>query len=119
MDTGIYDSSGMRLHLTTDLRPIDAGVMSFAAGVSTGQRPELPGGQEDVTMETLYVEPDCSSEWSGPLTVMSVQHHSHFMGLHQEIVVERDGKNLGALRTEHIYDYNITPTLWVYTKRLL
>jgi len=106
MDTGIYDSSGIRLHLTKDLRPIDAGVMSFAAGVSTGQHPELPGGQKDVAMETLFVEPDCSSEWSGPLTVMSVQHHSHYMGLHQEIVVERDGKNLGALRTEHIYDYN-------------
>ena len=106
MHKGVYDSSGVRVHLTKNLRPIDGGIMTFAAGVQTGQHPELPGGQEDVTMETLYVEPDCTSGWDGPLNVFSVQHHSHFLGLHQEIVVERDGRNLGALRTEHIYDYN-------------
>jgi len=107
MTEGVYDSSGLRAHLLTkNLRPIDAGVMSFAAGVRTGQHPPLPGGQKDVAMETLYVEPDCTMGWSEPLTVFSVQHHSHFMGSHQEISVERDGINLGTMRKEYVYDYN-------------
>lgn len=105
MVEGVSDNSGLRVHLTTDLRPIDAGIMTFAAGVKTGQHKDIPGGMKDVTMETLYVEPDCTAQWSGPLQVFSVTHHSHFMGLHQEIVVERDGKNLGPLRTEHKFDY--------------
>ena len=37
MDEGVYDSSGLRAYLTTDLRPIDAGIISFAAGVRTGK----------------------------------------------------------------------------------
>jgi len=106
MAEGVYDSSGLRVYVTKDLRPIDAGVMSFAVGVKTGQHPPLPGGQKDVAMETLYAEPDCTMGWSEPLTVFSVQHHSHFMGLHQEIVVERDGVNLGPMRSEFVFDYN-------------
>jgi len=102
----VYDSSGLRVHLTTDLRPIDGGIMTFAVGAKTGQHPDLPGGLDSVAMETLYVEPDCTAVWSAPLQVLSVQHHSHYMGLHQEISVERDGRNLGSLRTEHRFDYN-------------
>lgn len=103
---GVYDSSGIRTYLTKELRPVDAGIMSFAVGVKTGQHPPLPGGQKDTTMETLYVEPDCTMGWSEPLNVFSVQHHSHFLGKHQKITVERDGVNLGSMRTEHVFDYN-------------
>ena len=38
--------------------------------------------------------------------LQSVGHHSHFLGTYQEIVVERDGVNLGPLRKEYHYDYN-------------
>lgn len=65
---GIDDNSGIRLHQTTDLRPIDAGVMAFAAGVSTG--PQSP--RKDVAIEMLYVEPDCTALWSGPLQTILV-----------------------------------------------
>ena len=37
MDEGVYDSSGLRAYLAKELRPIDAGIMSFAAGVQTGE----------------------------------------------------------------------------------
>ena len=37
MANGVYDSSGLRAYVTKDLRPIDAGIMSFAAGVRTGK----------------------------------------------------------------------------------
>ena len=37
MVKGVYDSSGLRAYVTKDLRPVDAGVMSFAAGVATGK----------------------------------------------------------------------------------
>ena len=32
----VYDSSGVRIHLTKEIRPIDAGLMDFAVGVSAG-----------------------------------------------------------------------------------
>ena len=47
------------------------------------QHPPLPGGQEDIAMETLYAEPDCTMAWKEPLNIIQVQHHSHFMGLKQ------------------------------------
>ncbi|KAL7535490.1 hypothetical protein ACHAXR_006524 [Thalassiosira sp. AJA248-18] len=106
LDKDVYDSSGLKLHFTTDPRPIDAGLMSFLSAVATGQQPPLPGGMKDVTTDTMYVEPDCTQAWTEPLSVLSVFHHSHFMGLKQEIVVERDGKNMGPMRTEYRYDYN-------------
>jgi len=49
---------------------------------------------------------DCTQQWTEPLNVLSVFHHSHFMGTHQEIIVERDGVNLGQMRKEFKYDYN-------------
>ena len=78
----------------------------FVHPFTSGQHPPLPGGLKDIAMETLYVEPECTSQWTSPLNVITVQHHSHYLGSHQEIVVERDGVNLGAMRTEHIFDFN-------------
>ena len=80
---GLYDSSGLRVRLTTQLRPIDAGIMIFPVGVAPGQHPPLPGGMADVAMETMYVEPECTMLWKEPLNIIDVSHHSHFMGLHQ------------------------------------
>lgn len=97
-DEGIYDSSGMRVFMTSELRPIDAGRMAFAVGVSEGQHPPIPGGQKEVSMETLFVEPECSEQWAEPLNIISVGHHSHFHGLHQDVTVERNGVNLGPMR---------------------
>mmetsp|Transcript_39423 Transcript_39423/g.82921 ORF Transcript_39423/g.82921 Transcript_39423/m.82921 type:complete len:745 (+) Transcript_39423:77-2311(+) len=111
LDEGVYDSSGLSLYYTLDPRPVDAGLMSFTSAAVTGQQPPLPGGMKDVATETMYIEPDCTQGWTEPLTVMSVFHHSHFMGLKQEIIVERDGKNLGPMRTEYKYDYNHQGTL--------
>mmetsp|Transcript_36888 Transcript_36888/g.82994 ORF Transcript_36888/g.82994 Transcript_36888/m.82994 type:complete len:725 (-) Transcript_36888:117-2291(-) len=105
-DEGIYDSSGMRVFMTSELRPIDAGRMAFAVGVSEGQHPPIPGGQKEVSMETLFVEPECSEQWAEPLNIISVGHHSHFHGLHQDVTVERNGVNLGPMRKEYRYDYN-------------
>jgi len=102
----VMDSSGVRLYLTKDLRPIDGAIMHFVVGTQTGQHPPLPGGKKDIAMETLYAEPDCTKQWTEPLTVMDVAHHSHFKGTHQEIIVERDGKNLGPMRKEFRFDYN-------------
>ena len=98
LDEGISDSSGLDVYFTKDLRPVEGGVMFLNSGAQTGQHPPIQGGLEDVTMETLYVEPECSEQWAEPITVMSVHHHSHYMGTRQEIIVERDGKNLGPLR---------------------
>lgn len=133
--TGVYDSSGLDVYFAKEARPIEGGMMFFIPGAATGQHPPLPGGQDDVAMETLYVESgkcimlcccgclfpvstltiivysfmnllECTSQWTEPLTVVQVHHHSHFMGLHQEVLVERDGKMLGPLRREKRYDYN-------------
>jgi len=106
LDEGISDSSGLDVYFTKELRPVEGAVMFLNSGAATGQHPPIQGGLEDVTMETLYVEPECSKQWSEPITVMSVHHHSHFMGTRQEIIIERDGKNLGPLRDEMNYDYN-------------
>lgn len=106
LENGVYDSSGFRVDVTKDVRPIDAGVMQFNVGTITGQHPPLPGGRSDTAMETLYVEPECTEQWTEPLTVLYVGHHSHFMGLHQEITVHREGKNLGPMRKEFRFDYN-------------
>lgn len=111
LDKDVYDSSGVKLHYTTDLRPIDAGLMSFTSAAVTGQQPPLPGGMKDVTTDTMFVEPDCTNTWDQDLNVLSVFHHSHFMGLKQEIVVEREGVNMGPMRTEYRYDYNHQGTL--------
>lgn len=37
MVQGVYDSSGLRVHLTKELRPIDAGIMPLNAGAATGK----------------------------------------------------------------------------------
>ena len=97
-DEGVYDNSGMRVFMTSEPRPIDAGRMGFAVGVSEGQHPPIPGGQKEVPMKTLFVEPECSEQWTEPLNIISVGHHSHFYGLHQDLTVERDGVNLGPIR---------------------
>lgn len=97
-DEGVYDNSGMRVFMTSEPRPIDAGRMGFAVGVSEGQHPPIPGGQKEVPMKTLFVEPECSEQWTEPLNIISVGHHSHFHGLHQDLTVERDGVNLGPIR---------------------
>ena len=55
----------------------------FVFLVIKGQHPPLPGGLKDVAMETLYVEPDCTNAWIEPLTILDVNHHSHFMESHQ------------------------------------
>ena len=52
---GLYDSSGLRIRLTTQLRPIDAGIMIFPVGVAPGQHPPLPGGMTDVASELNVV----------------------------------------------------------------
>lgn len=80
LDKGVYDSSGFRLYLTKKLRPIDGGTYLFSSNLA---HPPLPGGAEDVTMATVHLEPDCTQDWTGPLTVVEVGHHSHFMGTYQ------------------------------------
>ncbi|KAL7544137.1 hypothetical protein ACHAWF_007524 [Thalassiosira exigua] len=106
LDEGVRDSSGLRVHVAKNPRPIDAGRMRFVVGMFGGQHAPLPGGRDDVAMETLYVEPECTETWTEPIHVLSVGHHSHFLGTRQEIVVERAGVNLGPMRKEYAYDYN-------------
>lgn len=107
LDEGVTDSSGIRAYVTTtDLRDEDAGVMQFAVALSVGQQPNIPGGMDDVSLESLYVPRDCTANaWASPLNVLGVFHHMHFLGKKMEISVERDGLNLGPVRKELHFDY--------------
>ncbi|KAL7544418.1 hypothetical protein ACHAWF_007803 [Thalassiosira exigua] len=106
LDEGINDSSGFRLHIARDVRPIDAGMLNLYNAVTPVQHEPLPGGRNNVATETLYVEPECTETWKEPINIISVNHHMHYFGTHLEVVVERGGENLGPIRKEYVFDYN-------------
>jgi len=108
LDTGIVDSSGVRVFYTTDLREQEAGVITLNSGTGNFQRPPIPVGMADYPLSPTFVYPSACTQntWQEPLNILGVGHHMHLSGKRMEIAVERDGSYLGLLRNEHHYDFN-------------
>mmetsp|Transcript_25085 Transcript_25085/g.51099 ORF Transcript_25085/g.51099 Transcript_25085/m.51099 type:complete len:684 (-) Transcript_25085:190-2241(-) len=104
-DSSFFDSSGVRLFFSDTKRQHDLGRLGLDGGVRPWQRPSLPAGEESVSIPPLVVPSVCTSQWSGPLNVFGVFHHSHMAGRKLEVRVEREGESMGLMRLERQYDY--------------
>ncbi|CAB9498423.1 DBH-like monooxygenase protein 1 [Seminavis robusta] len=107
LDEGVTDSSGVRVYISPEVRSQDAAIMEFDSGTVAYQRPPMPMGVANYELPPFVVPSSCtSSVWNQPLNILGVFHHLHRLGRQMELVVERDGQNLGPLRKEFGYDFN-------------
>lgn len=104
--SGIVDSSGLSIHFTPELRPIDAGFMEFNGGTDPSQRDPLEPGRTSIAINPLVIPSDCTSAWTEPISIVGAFHHMHLVGSEMKLGVERGGEYLGNIRTEHQYDFN-------------
>ncbi|CAB9529309.1 Pick C1-like protein 1 [Seminavis robusta] len=116
LDVGIYDSSGMRLHIAPKPRSYDAGQISLLGGFDSAQHPNgIPAGETDFELPTFVVPSVCTySMWKDPINIMWVVHHMHQYGTKMEIEIRREGRSLGVLVDEKHFDFthqSFTPSL--------
>lgn len=106
LDQNVKDSSGVRVHMTNQLREHDAGFMQLVSGVGSFQRQAMPAGQSTVSLSPSFVVPPTCTDWDEPLNIFGVFHHEHQVGKKMTIEVQRDGENLGPMRLERHFDFN-------------
>eukprot|EP00434_Breviolum_minutum_P000339 symbB.v1.2.000284.t1/scaffold23.1/size449444/11 len=106
LETGIKDSSGVRVTFANALRTHDAATFQFNGGTSNGQRDMIPSGQAAYTLPKAIVPSHCTNQWSGEVNVIGVVYHAHLVGKSMNIDVIRDGDFVGDLRREKLYDFN-------------
>ena len=107
LDKGITDASGVRAYVTTDLREEEAGVLELDGGTDGWQRSPLPSGEAEHSLAPFIIPHECTAAiWNQPLNIIGVIHHIHLYGEEMKITVERDGLNLGVMRSERHYDFN-------------
>ncbi|KAL4218663.1 hypothetical protein ACF0H5_021252 [Mactra antiquata] len=102
------DSSGMLLHLTTKLRPNDAGILMVGQDYL-----QIPPQETKVRYTGV-----CSSECTQSIIKKEVKvpvafNHMHGLGVSQKIELIRDGRKLRDVTFDPVYDYN-TPVLHTY-----
>lgn len=106
LDSGVRDSSGVRMTLAPALRTHDAETFGIVGGVAPRQRDPLPAGQSNVVIPTAVVPAACTQWDVDEITVLGVMHHAHLVGKHLKVEVTRNGQYIGEMRREKVYDFN-------------
>eukprot|EP00479_Gromia_sphaerica_P010311 TRINITY_DN46_c0_g1_i2.p1 TRINITY_DN46_c0_g1~~TRINITY_DN46_c0_g1_i2.p1 ORF type:complete len:457 (-),score=113.46 TRINITY_DN46_c0_g1_i2:98-1468(-) len=101
--SGIYDTSGIRLYYTTELREVDAGVITLGNN-ATPQGLILPPLQEEVHVVSDCPE-RCTAGLLEPITIFSIHWHMHQVGKDIEFRIIREGVEILHLSMDH-WDYN-------------
>eukprot|EP00795_Rhopilema_esculentum_P007433 gene7433-13194_t len=100
---GMYDSSGIRLYYTPNLRKYDLGKMM------TGQMHlELPPGKKEI-ITSGTCSPSCTKsmlDGYGSINITGASLHAHFLGRSLSLVHIRNGKQLRYLAKDDVFSYN-------------
>ena len=96
------DHSGMRLFLTSQLRPHDAGIMEL--GLIYGDSTAIPPGQAEFPL-TGYCVAECTERVlpDGGITVFGSQLHTHGSGIRVATKHVRNGIELPELNRDNHY----------------
>ncbi|XP_044759194.1 MOXD1 homolog 1 [Coccinella septempunctata] len=99
------DTSGLRLHYTSELRPNDGGIM--IAGVALSNLHFIPPKQKEYKTAG-YCSTECTREVfpKEGVNVASVMLHSHLAGRKLKLRHIRAGKELPPLAQDNHYDFN-------------
>lgn len=104
LDTGVRDSSGVRVTFAPSLRTFDAATFRFNGGTDDEMRDAIPAGQASYTLPQAKVPAACTSEWAvDEVTVLGVVYHAHLVGKQLNIAVTRGSERVGDLRREKRY----------------
>ncbi|KAK9887700.1 hypothetical protein WA026_000021 [Henosepilachna vigintioctopunctata] len=103
------DTSGLRLHYTSDLRPYDGGIL--IAGVALSTLHFIPPQQTEYKTAG-YCSTDCTKKVfpKEGVNVVSVMLHSHLAGRKLKLRHIRGGKELPPLAQDNRYDFNYQQT---------
>ena len=98
--SGIVDSSGLKIHVTQELRRYEAGIMEL--GLIYNNWMAIPPGQEAFVLRA-YCTAHCTAEGltQGELTVFGSQLHTHSAGRQVETSVVRQGREMILNRDPH------------------
>lgn len=105
-DTGVRDSSGVRMTLSPALRTHDAETFGIAGGVDPRQRQPLAPGQSNLVIDSAVVPAACTQWDVDEINVLGVMHHAHLVGKRLKVEVTRNGEYIGEMRREKVYDFN-------------
>lgn len=99
------DSSGMRLHVTTNLRPYDIGNVQIGQNAIT-----IPGNSNEVLVSGI-----CSQRCTGlmlpmPVYITDVYLHMHGLGIRSALDIHRDREVTERIVLEDHYNY--TSPVW-------
>lgn len=103
----VRDSSGVRFSFTEDLRPQEAAISFISSGSRSYQRPPMPAGEKNYELSPFIIPSSCTVDaFATPITILGVGNHMHLAGLRTTMELQRDGVNLGPMRSEKYYDFN-------------
>ncbi|XP_057320432.1 MOXD1 homolog 1-like [Microplitis mediator] len=99
------DSSGIRLHLTPELRSQEAGI--FVTGMSVGPLHLIPPKQKEYATAG-YCDTHCTDALlpEDGVNVVSVVLHSHLAGRRMSLKHVREGKELPHIVRENHFDFD-------------
>ncbi|XP_017885001.1 MOXD1 homolog 1-like [Ceratina calcarata] len=100
----VVDSSGVRLHLTPNLRPQEAGIL--VAGVAVSPLHLIPPKQKEYATAG-YCTPHCTNTMfpEDGVNVVSVVLHSHLAGRRLSLKHIRQGKELPRIVQDNHFDF--------------
>ncbi|KAG7210089.1 hypothetical protein KM043_011660 [Ampulex compressa] len=101
----VIDSSGVRLHLTPNLRPQEAGIL--VAGVAVSPLHLVPPRQKEYATAG-YCTPHCTNTMfpDEGVNVVSVVLHSHLAGRRLSLKHIRQGKELPRIVEDNHFDFD-------------
>lgn len=102
MESGRFDHSGMRLHVTNQLRDYDAGIMEL--GLIYTDRMAIPPQMTEFPLSG-HCLPSCTAEGfpDQGITVFGSQLHTHGTGVRVATLHVRDGQQLTDLNRDNHY----------------
>ncbi|XP_014472209.1 PREDICTED: MOXD1 homolog 1 [Dinoponera quadriceps] len=101
----VNDSSGVRLHLTSELRPEEAGIL--VAGVAVSPLHLVPPRQKAYATAG-YCTPHCTNTMfpEDGINIVSVVLHSHLAGRRLSLKHIRQGKELPRIVQDNHFDFD-------------
>ncbi|XP_078593907.1 DBH-like monooxygenase protein 1 homolog [Branchiostoma floridae x Branchiostoma japonicum] len=104
---GLYDSSGLRLIYTPELRENEIGI--FEVGMRLGKEHVIPPGADSFT-SAAFCDPQCLSQYleelGQPIKIFADILHSHLLGVQLSLKLIRDGVETDISRDDN-YDFNL------------
>ncbi|XP_078655821.1 DBH-like monooxygenase protein 1 homolog isoform X2 [Branchiostoma floridae x Branchiostoma belcheri] len=113
-----YDSSGVRIYYTTDLRRHDVGVLETGLENDGGPHMMVPPGAASFTSR-FYCYPDCLKQKMAARSVDSITViggilHSHLAGVAIRARHFRRGVELPPIAEDETYDFNFQQTRYLH-----